>query len=190
MRNINPQTQEQSVEGIATFIETTKEKVTQKDIAMRLLRNQLGGPGSCLTVRRGHNMRDQSVMCLLVHAYVTLTHFNKVTNFIKPLTDLILAPHKMMNMFLPTMPQDDIDAIRQSLTREGTIVFYQCQNGHPYAIGECGRPYTEATCNICKTKIGGLSHQAAAGNTQVTGDQTRPGHVLGKSSRQNQCLCR
>ncbi|XP_046558706.1 E3 ubiquitin-protein ligase RNF213-like [Haliotis rubra] len=182
MRNINPQTQEQSVEGITTFIETTKEKVTQKDIAMRLLRNQLGGPGSCLTVRRGHNMRDQSVMCLLVHAYVTLTHFNKVTNFIKPLTDLILAPHKMRNMFLPTMPQDDIDAIRQSLTREGTIVFYQCQNGHPYAIGECGRPYTEATCNICKTKIGGQSHQAAAGNTQVTGDQTRPGHVLGRAA--------
>ncbi|XP_071112725.1 E3 ubiquitin-protein ligase rnf213-alpha-like isoform X2 [Haliotis cracherodii] len=182
MRNINPQTQAQSVEEVAKFIETTKEKVTQKETALRLLRNQLGRPGSCLTVRQGQSMRDQSVMCLLVHAYITLTHFNKATNFMKPLTDLILTPQTMMNKFFPTMPQDDTDVIRQSLAREGTIVFFQCPNGHPYAIGECGRPYTEATCNICGSKIGGLSHQAATGNTQHTGDQTRPGHVLGRAA--------
>ncbi|XP_048239631.1 E3 ubiquitin-protein ligase rnf213-alpha-like [Haliotis rufescens] len=182
MRNINPQTQAQSVEEVAKFIETTKEKVTQKETALRLLRNQLGRPGSCLTVRQGQSMRDQSVMCLLVHAYITLTHFNKATNFMKPLTDLILAPQTMMNKLFPTMPQDDTDVIRQSLAREGTIVFFQCPNGHPYAIGECGRPYTEATCNICGSKIGGLSHIAATGNTQHTGDQTRPGHVLGRAA--------
>ncbi|KAG9090836.1 hypothetical protein FS749_000254 [Ceratobasidium sp. UAMH 11750] len=43
--------------------------------------------------------------------------------------------------------------------------FYECVNGHPYVIGECGGAMQRSTCPECGTPIGGSDHQAAAGNT-------------------------
>ncbi|KAG8786936.1 hypothetical protein FRC12_016089 [Ceratobasidium sp. 428] len=43
--------------------------------------------------------------------------------------------------------------------------FYECVNGHPYVIGECGGAMQRSTCPECGTTIGGSNHQAAAGNT-------------------------
>ncbi|KAF8599524.1 hypothetical protein BDV93DRAFT_526047 [Ceratobasidium sp. AG-I] len=46
--------------------------------------------------------------------------------------------------------------------------FYQCPNGHPYAIGECGGAMQASTCPECGARIGGGSHQITAGNTHAT----------------------
>ncbi|TLD10377.1 hypothetical protein PgNI_06085 [Pyricularia grisea] len=41
--------------------------------------------------------------------------------------------------------------------------WYKCQNGHPFAIGECGMPMELARCPECGANIGGQDHSAVAG---------------------------
>ncbi|KAL6719450.1 hypothetical protein ACLMJK_003690 [Lecanora helva] len=45
--------------------------------------------------------------------------------------------------------------------------WYNCANGHPFAIGECGMPMQEARCPECGAPVGGQSHQPAAGVTRA-----------------------
>jgi hypothetical protein len=40
--------------------------------------------------------------------------------------------------------------------------WYECPNGHPYFIGDCGRAMQESTCNECSAQIGGILHQLLA----------------------------
>ncbi len=42
--------------------------------------------------------------------------------------------------------------------------FYECPNGHPYVIGECGGAMQESRCPECNARIGGGQHTLAAGN--------------------------
>ncbi|KAH7335672.1 hypothetical protein B0J17DRAFT_667287 [Rhizoctonia solani] len=46
--------------------------------------------------------------------------------------------------------------------------FYQCPNGHPYVIGECGGAMQVSTCPECGAQIGGSHHQSLAGNTHAS----------------------
>ncbi|XP_071112375.1 E3 ubiquitin-protein ligase rnf213-alpha-like [Haliotis cracherodii] len=193
MSNIKPQTERDrqilktSLLMVTQFVEKTK-KVKQKELAQSLLQNEFGRPGSPLNITEGQSVRDQSLACLLLHTYLVLTHFNNMPGFLKPLADLILHPEDMRDMLLPTMPQDDVDSIRQAMLNSmkakgdtSEVVFFYCPDGHPYAITECGRPYTEGKCNQCGKKIGGRLHEAFEGNKRHAGeDQTRPGHVLGR----------
>ncbi|EGX94155.1 NFX1-type zinc finger-containing protein 1 [Cordyceps militaris CM01] len=41
--------------------------------------------------------------------------------------------------------------------------WYNCVNGHPFAIGECGMPMEQARCPECGATIGGQHHQSVAG---------------------------
>ncbi|KAJ5915677.1 hypothetical protein N7466_011610 [Penicillium verhagenii] len=41
--------------------------------------------------------------------------------------------------------------------------WYNCANGHPFAIGECGMPMEQARCPECGAPIGGSSHRAVEG---------------------------
>ncbi|KAF1968342.1 hypothetical protein BU23DRAFT_592152 [Bimuria novae-zelandiae CBS 107.79] len=41
--------------------------------------------------------------------------------------------------------------------------WYDCVNGHTFAIGECGMPMQQARCPECGERIGGQNHQAVAG---------------------------
>jgi hypothetical protein len=45
----------------------------------------------------------------------------------------------------------------------GTGHWYNCANGHPFTVGECGMPMQEARCPQCGSPIGGLHHQPAEG---------------------------
>ena len=42
--------------------------------------------------------------------------------------------------------------------------WYQCVNGHPYVIGECGGAMEESRCPECNSTIGGTEHRLASGN--------------------------
>ena len=46
--------------------------------------------------------------------------------------------------------------------------WYNCANGHPFAIGECGMPMQLARCPECGAAVGGLGHQAVEGVTRAT----------------------
>ncbi|KAG4430772.1 hypothetical protein IFR05_013741 [Cadophora sp. M221] len=46
--------------------------------------------------------------------------------------------------------------------------WYKCENGHPFAIGECGMPMERARCPECGAMIGGQHHRAVDGVTRAT----------------------
>lgn len=45
--------------------------------------------------------------------------------------------------------------------------WYNCPNGHVYAIGECGGPMQKAKCPECKADIGGQGHRLESGNAHA-----------------------
>lgn len=46
--------------------------------------------------------------------------------------------------------------------------WYECPNGHPYFIGECGGAMEEAKCIECGAPVGGRSHTLAARNRSAS----------------------
>ncbi|KAI9823655.1 MAG: hypothetical protein M1826_007673 [Phylliscum demangeonii] len=46
--------------------------------------------------------------------------------------------------------------------------WYNCANGHPFAIGECGMPMELARCPECGAPIGGQNHREVQGVTRAT----------------------
>lgn len=47
--------------------------------------------------------------------------------------------------------------------------WYECPNGHPYFIGECGRAMEESLCNECGEIVGGSSHNLVSTNRAIGG---------------------
>ncbi|CAD6574519.1 MAG: hypothetical protein ASARMPRED_006796 [Alectoria sarmentosa] len=45
--------------------------------------------------------------------------------------------------------------------------WYNCVNGHPFAIGECGMPMEQARCPECGAPVGGQGHRPAEGVTRA-----------------------
>ncbi|KAF1948505.1 hypothetical protein CC80DRAFT_431428 [Byssothecium circinans] len=45
--------------------------------------------------------------------------------------------------------------------------WYNCENGHSFAIGECGMPMPIARCPECGARIGGRNHQFVSGVTRA-----------------------
>ena len=54
-----------------------------------------------------------------------------------------------------------------NLIRTLGTTWYKCPKGHPYTVGECGRPMEESVCPECNSKIGGLNHNPANQNTEI-----------------------
>lgn len=63
------------------------------------------------------------------------------------------------------MRDDEWKDIMAAMRREniGTGHWYTCENGHPFAVGECGGPMQQTVCPECGSPVGGLHHQAAQG---------------------------
>lgn len=47
--------------------------------------------------------------------------------------------------------------------------WYECRNGHPYFIGECGQAMQRSTCLECGETIGGGSHSLHHSNRRASG---------------------
>ena len=67
----------------------------------------------------------------------------------------------------------EIAAVKNAMLRSaGGIAthsghWYNCANGHPFAIGECGMPMEEARCPECGARVGGRRHRAVEGVTRA-----------------------
>ncbi|KAF6032078.1 hypothetical protein EB796_009578 [Bugula neritina] len=127
---------------------------------------------------------------LILHLYACMYSTTHVAD-LYPLFEIIESPSNCTDRFFPTMADNQFEvhqeAIRKALQKEGeNPVAYRCPNGHPYVIGDCGRPYYLATCHECGAQIGGQGHKAATGNAALaTGDsstQSRKGHILGRQT--------
>ncbi|XP_053396355.1 E3 ubiquitin-protein ligase rnf213-alpha-like [Mercenaria mercenaria] len=138
----------------------------------------------------GEGMLEQGMQCLVVHFQSVFSNLKGERTLLQPLLTLMTRPQTCVDCFLPTMPQDDLDEVKEALlaarnqTRnaDANPVFYRCPNGHPYVIGNCGRAIERANCRECGATIGGQGHRLIHGNTQDRGvDNTVTGHILGQA---------
>ncbi|XP_069558951.1 E3 ubiquitin-protein ligase rnf213-alpha [Brachyistius frenatus] len=166
------------LEALVTYIQKSKFLHSQeiKGFAQALVTNQLGP----LVVHPGASGARCLPVDLTVHLAAVLLCGNQ--GILAPLQQLALAPANMQAAFLPTMPEDILAAAQQAL---GPLRWYNCPNGHPCTIGECGQPMETSECVDCGAVIGGKNHVPVP-NFQfvpLQGDRTQTGHVLGDPRR-------
>lgn len=67
--------------------------------------------------------------------------------------------------FMSPVTSDERRAILFAMRTElgATGRWYNCQNGHPFTVGNCGMPMELARCPICGEAIGGRDHRPAEG---------------------------
>lgn len=92
---------------------------------------------------------------------------------------LFVDAQKLTNELSRMSRLDKIKEVMKAMTKDlasgydyGTSAashWYECPNGHPYFIGECGGAMQESTCPECGARVGGRSHQSAEGNRHVSG---------------------
>ncbi|KAL3881507.1 hypothetical protein ACJMK2_027939 [Sinanodonta woodiana] len=161
-----------------------------KEVAQKIIQNAYGVQSPILTVTPDLDLKQQGVLCLLMHCDLVLRNLQGDRTLAEPLIRLATRPQTMQDAFIPTMPQDDVQAIREVMMvnrGEDNPVFYRCPNGHPYIIGECGRPYTVSKCPKCGSEIGGQLHVPRPGNVLDPGvDCTETGHILGHAENRTQ----
>ncbi|KAL3881537.1 hypothetical protein ACJMK2_027969, partial [Sinanodonta woodiana] len=173
---------------------TNAEHLKKKEIIQTLIQNTFGKQAVFLNVTPGLGLQQQGVLCLLVHCDLLLRNLNGDRNLMQPLVRMATQPETLTNPFLPTMPQEDVADIRAALlaargrpNMDDNPAIYRCPNGHPYMIGNCGRPAQAATCKECGAPIGGMNHALLPGNTpDHQQDMTETGHILGAASQRAQ----
>ncbi|XP_041076276.1 E3 ubiquitin-protein ligase rnf213-alpha-like isoform X2 [Polyodon spathula] len=167
-------------EALIEFIKNSNILGTQelKHLADSLVRNSL----ETLAIRPGCPGTLQTIIELTVHTAAVLLCGKNV--ILTPLKQLAFAPASMQNAFLPTMPEDLMAVAQQVLKLEH---WYMCPNGHPCAVGECGRPMERRKCIDCGAEMGGENHRPVKGfqRLEIKGDRTQSGHVLGDPQKRD-----
>ncbi|XP_069786069.1 E3 ubiquitin-protein ligase rnf213-alpha isoform X4 [Narcine bancroftii] len=149
-----------------------------KNFVIGLFKN--GIPG--LEINSAQKSQDRMIVELIVHAAAVLLNGDR-NGILAPLQNLSFQPAEMVKAFLPTMPEDMMTEARKWGVFE-TVRWYQCPNGHPCAIGECGQPVVKSYCIECKAEIGGLHHKPVHGFTCAPrDDKTQTGHILGDPNK-------
>ena len=71
--------------------------------------------------------------------------------------------------FYTPVSNDEMRAVVAAMANEfrGDGHWYYCVNGHPFTVGECGRPTQMSRCPQCGETVGGEHHQVAEGVTQA-----------------------
>ncbi|KAK3600077.1 hypothetical protein CHS0354_016454, partial [Potamilus streckersoni] len=184
---------QKAIESLQNYC-TNAEYLKNKEIIQALIQNAYGKQVAFLTVTPGLDFQQQGVLCLLVHCDLVLRNLHGERTLMQPLIRITTQPETLMNPFLPTMPQEDVADIRAALlaargrpNMDDNPAIYRCPNGHPYMIGNCGRPAQAAACRECGAQIGGLNYTLLPGNTPDNQqDMTETGHILGAASQRAQ----
>uniref|UniRef100_A0A8C7LM14 RZ-type domain-containing protein n=1 Tax=Oncorhynchus mykiss TaxID=8022 RepID=A0A8C7LM14_ONCMY len=155
-----------------------------KEFALDLVANRLGP----LTVQTGASGAQWVVVELAIHLSAVLLCGNQ--GLLIPLQQLALFPTNMQvcsPCLLPTNPPPLFVLAKNDPSLCSLLHPTDCPNGHPCAIGECGKPMETSRCVDCGAEIGGRSHNPVAGFTtaQIRGDSTETGHVLGDPRRRD-----
>ncbi|ESO94720.1 hypothetical protein LOTGIDRAFT_232244 [Lottia gigantea] len=185
-----PTFQSQMFEKLKPFIEKNMKKEKDlKELALTILSSEQGS-SPLFSVRCTSLVETKNIEYLLCHWLLALKSTPENT-ILQPLVNLVFNTTTMRDSFLPTMPEEDrenLNLLHSVLKqKESTAVVYRCPNGHPYVIGDCGRPYTKSKCNECAQDIGGQSHNALARNVLDSGtaDSTKKGHILGYADQRS-----
>ncbi|GCB69384.1 hypothetical protein scyTo_0001043 [Scyliorhinus torazame] len=173
------QPQQSQCDTIKKYIEKKMLPVSDrfKTFAITLVDN--GIPG--IPINPEQSSLKRTIIEIIVHAAAVFISGNNC--ILTPLQHLALQPAVMLDAFLPTMPED-VTLEARGWTALQNLVWFQCPNGHPCVVGECGQPMETARCIECNVAIGGVNHRAVAGFGHAVGmDRTQKGHVLGDPSK-------
>ncbi|NWR06355.1 RN213 ligase, partial [Paradoxornis webbianus] len=90
---------------------------------------------------------------------------------LQPLRNLAFQPHCMQDIMAQARTWEVVRGLH----------WYECPNGHPCIVGECGLPMETGCCPDCHVPIGGLDHKPLQGfqHARNREDRTQTGHVLG-----------
>lgn len=68
-------------------------------------------------------------------------------------------------VFYRSVTADELRAVYAAMAAEfsGTGHWYNCEQGHPFTVGECGMPMEQARCPECDSPVGGQNHSPAEG---------------------------
>ena len=114
---------------------------------------------------RSRNVNPLSQYCLtelMIHFGVIIS--DSQDSLLRFFREMTTNPEYFVDLYLPTMPATNYASIRTALGVSGMPKSHVCPNGHPYYIGECGRPVVQGRCPECGAPIGGTSHRLAQGN--------------------------
>nr|XP_034493275.1 E3 ubiquitin-protein ligase RNF213 [Marmota flaviventris] len=175
-RNKDLHPKPEQCEAVSQFIEDSRvlSPPGVRPFAASLVNNTL----PLLSTGPGVESLEGTVTEMAVHAAAVLLCGQ--SEVLAPLRNLAFSPASMANAFLPTMPEDLLAQAQKWRGLEG-VRWYNCPNGHPCSVGECGMPMEQGSCVDCGALIGGVDHKPHAGflSIRANTDRTRTGHVLG-----------
>ncbi|XP_032177877.1 E3 ubiquitin-protein ligase RNF213 isoform X3 [Mustela erminea] len=176
LRNANLHPKPEHCEALHKFIEESNvlSSPNMRHFATSLVTNTL----PLLRAGDGDGSLEGPVAELVIHTGVVLLCGH--SHLLEPLQNLAFSPADMVSAYLPTMPEDLLTQARTWMGLEG-LRWYVCPNGHPCAVGECGRPTERSHCVDCGALIGGINHKPEPGFEVANNstDRTQTGHVLG-----------
>ncbi|ESO09860.1 hypothetical protein HELRODRAFT_190307 [Helobdella robusta] len=158
-----------------------KSTVKNKELSAKILTNNMDG---MKVTPADHS----EVLDLLMHFTIALSGLKRSNSLLGCIAKLCQDAAFIKTAYLPTMPHDVVAeafSVLQTSVFEGPLQLYVCPDGHPYTIGECGKPAMSRPCNVCGKIVGGTNHNLAAENQLLTftGDKTKSGHILGKAEK-------
>lgn len=172
--NLHPKPEQ--CEAMNKFIE--ESKILSAPNIGHFAKSLVDGSLPLLRTRPANSSLEGTVTEMAVHAAtIFLCGQNQVLG---PLRTLAFRPGDMANAFLPTMPEDLLVQARGWMSKE-SVSWYNCPNGHPCSVGECGKPMVQSFCPDCRAQIGGVNHMPLQGFRPISNaeDRTQTGHVLG-----------
>ncbi len=91
------------------------------------------------------------------------------------------AVEKMLNdgTFYNVVTSEEKRAVYAAMNQHfsGTGHWYNCENGHPFTVGECGMPMEQARCPHCGSPIGGQRHEPAPGVRSIDDAEAAMGNL-------------
>jgi hypothetical protein len=149
-----------------------------KSHAADLINNSQGRPLPQLQVVPGIDAQNRCLAGLALHIFTTVSSCDGA-GLVQPLHLMLTQPKTLENSFWPTMPEDYFMEARNLV--QGTR-WYECKNGHPYLVPNCGKPVVTLRCPDCGESIGMNTNDPNA----RTHASTQKGHVLGLATRRSQ----
>ena len=126
--------------------------------------------------RPGNKAMDKSTIGLFTHvAAIVMRHPESWLGRVMRSDKVIRAS------FVPSLLGDVTSSIQQALAASNTmydnITWYRCPRGHPYTVGNCGKPMVTSVCTApgCGAIIGGADHTSSKGNTLMNAPANKTG---------------
>ncbi|KAK9882468.1 hypothetical protein WA026_021501 [Henosepilachna vigintioctopunctata] len=117
---------------------------------------------SAADYRRRHNVTKQIMEVSSI--IFSLSKYENTSDVI--IKDQLIKLGKLLNPAINVTEAEKQAIVKAMGLKQGH--WYKCENGHPYAIGECGGAMEVGICNECGVEIGGTDHCLLSTNAVAT----------------------